>query len=162
MTHLADVRADRVTQVDRSSLPRRRLAPRPFSSHPAWAPFLWLPLLPHLCAALRGGSPYGIRAPHQHAMHGVGFRGHERPRTCSCQWCRCWHPLLVPIAISERLELPNGCNTLLVDVAHVAGSHMFIPDRRSYAVRFGAAAMHVELPTLPTGRIAVHLKILES
>src|SRR5215467_4989765 len=60
---------------------------------------------------------------YRHAMHGVAFRGHERPRACSCQRrCR-HHPLSILI---EGLELSNGCDMLLVDADHGTGSQIFI------------------------------------
>src|SRR5262249_57350926 len=58
-------------------------------------------------------------------MHGVCFRGHERSPACSCRR-RCRPPLSILVAVSERLELPNGCDTLLVDVAHGMGSQILI------------------------------------
>src|SRR5215471_7910152 len=58
-------------------------------------------------------------------MHGVGFRSHERPRACSYRR-RCRHPLSALVAVSEGLELTNGCDTLLVDVDHDMGSQIFI------------------------------------
>src|SRR5215470_1387375 len=58
-------------------------------------------------------------------MHCVGFRGHERPWACSCRRQR-RYPLSTLKAVSEGLELPNGCDTLLVDVAHGTGSRILI------------------------------------
>jgi len=64
-------------------------------------------------------------------------------------------PTLRSVDASEGLKLPNGCDTLLVDVSDIH------PRRRGYAAKLAAVAMQAELPTVQIG-VRVRYKVWRS
>jgi hypothetical protein len=75
-------------------------------------------------------------------MHDVPLRGHKQSRRC-----RCRHPVSALVAVSEGLEILDGCDTLLVYVAHGTSSQILIDCTEVSLPNLAAAAMLIELPT---------------
>src|SRR5262245_65671039 len=83
-------------------------------------------------------------------MHGIGLGGQ------GCRHREGLDPFPRPITVSERLELPSGCDTLFVDVDHDARSQIFI--QQDAEATLSDARPHRCQPSYPQIRFGVRVR----